>query len=241
MLGRDLGSQRVDLAAEAPHLAPAELEDLVGTQAGRRRHPDGLAVHVAAAGYLGEAVRRPAPRDVLVLDEGAQLAVRRHDLALDRLEVPLRDAPPSGLVEARRKALERLVEGAGPRVLDDVRVELRHQLDHRVARLGDAARYSHPHVLDGGVDPDDEAVHPPQEVLVVPHGLERMRASTHAEDGEPGGPAAGLVDRQQVPRQPEALDAGVEAVLEDVVREELARAQRGAIDTAQILAVARAQ
>src|SRR5207249_4654617 len=80
VLGRDLGAQRVERAAEAPHLAPAELEDLVGTQAGGRRHPDGLAVHVASAGYLGEAVRRPAPRDVLVLDEGAQLAVRRHDL-----------------------------------------------------------------------------------------------------------------------------------------------------------------
>ncbi len=213
--------------------------DLVGRQRGRGGHAHRVRVPRAAVGQRVPAIRRAAARQVLVPDEVAQAAVGRHDLVPDRLDVLRSQAPARVLVERGREAPDRLVEQARLRGVHDVRLELRQQPQHEHVRLGDGLGRARPHVGDRRVHPGHEAVDAAEEVLVVLRGLERMVAPAGAHDGKAAGPAlAHVVDRDEMPGEAKAGDAGVEPEREDVVRHVLGVAQRRRLDALQVLAVA---
>jgi hypothetical protein len=167
------------------------------------------------------------------VDERAQPAIGGHDLLGDGRPVLRGEGIAHAGVEALGEILDGLPEEAGRRVVDDLLVELRQHPLHQHPGLRDASCHALAHVGDGRVHPDHEAVDAPEEVLVVARCLERMVATSRADDRKAARPAApDLVDGQQVPGKAEAVGARLQPEGEDAVRHALVLGQGDGIDPA---------
>jgi hypothetical protein len=122
---------------------------------------------------------------------------------------------------ALRKILQRLPEDAPLGILDRERGELRDGPFDDDARLHDSLRGAGAHVVDGLVDPLDETIHAPEEVVVVQGRVERMVAPARSEHCELGVQARKLGHRQQLARVAETLDGNRAAILEGLVSDEI--------------------
>ena len=163
----------VHLGGDAFDFLEADLVDLLRRQVGRRVLADVVLVVRAPVGKVVRAEGRARVREVLVVEEGEEIAVAGDGPLHDRLASFF--AQPLALIgrDGWRELLERRPEDALRDVVDDVR---RHRLvvaGERRARHREPALDPHPHQLDLFVDEPPPLPQPADVVLVVLDGSER--------------------------------------------------------------------
>jgi hypothetical protein len=234
-LEADFGHDLADLAVDARDFVEADLMDLRGREVGGGALAHVERVPLGAAGQLVHADGVAGGRHVFVGEEGAQLAERGHDLLADHVAVGRGEARLVGLAEVRGHRLDRAPEQGLGRVVVGHRVDLRHHLHHQRARLHHAGLHARAHAVDHAVDEHRHAIAARQPVVVVLHGLERLRPRARTEHRGIGDEAAHLVHRQHPARVLLRFERVADVFDEDLVAQQVLALQAGGADGFDLL------
>ncbi len=216
-------------------LVEADLMNLLGRHVGRRHHPHAVLVPLLAVGQGIETYRLAGRREVFVAQEVVDSCVGRKNRIGDHLRVGDGQALAILVTEGIRHVRDRFVERALGNVVDELGLELRHDLFHQDARLHDPLPHSLSHVLDHLVDAGDSLVGATQEILVVLDRIERVDAGAAAELHEEVHHVVELVERLQVAGKLLAFERLLPRDAEDVVAEPVLVVELLDIDREQAL------